>query len=33
MEKAGMRHEGMASYYGLALKKYVADRSTWSPAR
>jgi ribosomal-protein-alanine N-acetyltransferase len=30
MEKAGMRYEGIASYYGLAgLKKYVADRATW----
>jgi [ribosomal protein S5]-alanine N-acetyltransferase len=29
MEKAGMRYEGMGSYYGLSLKKYVADRSTW----
>jgi ribosomal-protein-alanine N-acetyltransferase len=31
MEKAGMRYEGMASYYGLNLKKYVADRGTWAP--
>ena len=30
MEKAGMRYEGMASYYGLTLKKYVADRATWT---
>ncbi len=31
MEKAGMRYEGIASFYGLAgLKKYVADRATWS---
>jgi RimJ/RimL family protein N-acetyltransferase len=30
MEKAGMRYEGMASYYGLTLKKYVADRPTWT---
>jgi RimJ/RimL family protein N-acetyltransferase len=30
MEKAGMRYEGTASYYGLTgLKKYVADRATW----
>ena len=30
MEKAGMRYEGTASYYGLVgLKKYVADRATW----
>ena len=30
MEKAGMRYEGTASYYGLAgLRKYVADRATW----
>jgi len=29
MEKAGMRYEGMARYYGLDLKKYVADRDTW----
>jgi ribosomal-protein-alanine N-acetyltransferase len=31
MEKTGMRYEGMASYYGLDLKKYVADRGTWAP--
>ena len=31
MEKAGMRYAGMASYYGLNLKKYVADRGTWTP--
>ena len=31
MEKAGMRYERMASYYGLTLKKYVADRGTWAP--
>ena len=31
MEKAGMRFVGTASYYGLArLKKYVAERGTWS---
>ncbi|HAF11330.1 MAG TPA: GNAT family N-acetyltransferase [Chloroflexi bacterium] len=31
MEKAGMRYEGVASYYGLTgLKKYLADRATWS---
>jgi RimJ/RimL family protein N-acetyltransferase len=30
MEKAGMRYEGVASYYGLSgLKKYGADRATW----
>lgn len=30
MEKAGMRYEGPASYYGLdGLKKYVAERSWW----
>ncbi|MEA2662055.1 MAG: hypothetical protein QOH08_1627 [Chloroflexota bacterium] len=34
MEKAGMRYEGIASYYGLAgLKKYVADRGGWSARR
>jgi RimJ/RimL family protein N-acetyltransferase len=34
MEKAGMRYEGTASYYGLAgLKKYVADRATWNVPR
>ena len=34
MEKAGMRYEGTASYYGLTgLKKYVADRATWSAPR
>ena len=32
MEKAGMRYEGSASYYGLdGLKKYVAERSWWRP--
>ncbi|MDP9321149.1 MAG: GNAT family N-acetyltransferase [Chloroflexota bacterium] len=32
MEKAGMRYEGTANYYGLTgLKKYVADRTTWKP--
>lgn len=32
MEKAGMRYEGSASYYGLTgLKKYVADRGAWTP--
>lgn len=32
MEKAGMRYEGLASYFGLdGLKKYVADREWWSP--
>jgi RimJ/RimL family protein N-acetyltransferase len=31
MEKAGMRYEGTADYYGLVgLKKYVAERSTWA---
>lgn len=30
MEKAGMRYEGTADYYGLkGLKKYVAERDTW----
>jgi RimJ/RimL family protein N-acetyltransferase len=30
MEKAGMRYEGTASYYGLqGLKKYTAERD-WS---
>jgi hypothetical protein len=30
MEKAGMRYEGSASYYGLVdLKKYVAERDWW----
>ncbi len=34
MEKAGMRYEGLADYYGLkGLKKYVADREWWSPPR
>jgi hypothetical protein len=34
MEKAGMRYEGMASYYGMTgLKKYVADRDTWKAPR
>jgi RimJ/RimL family protein N-acetyltransferase len=32
MEKAGMRYEGMASYYGFArLKKYVAEPDWWTP--
>ena len=32
MEKAGMRYEGLADYYGLqGLKKYEADRAWWSP--
>lgn len=30
MEKAGMRYEGRADYYGLTgLKKYAAERGTW----
>jgi ribosomal-protein-alanine N-acetyltransferase len=30
MEKAGMRYDGRASYYGLHdLKKYVAERDWW----
>ena len=30
MEKAGMRYEGTADYYGLiGLKKYAAERDTW----
>jgi RimJ/RimL family protein N-acetyltransferase len=30
MENAGMRYEGIASYYGLdGLKKYVAERNWW----
>ena len=30
MEKAGMRYEGTADYYGLVgLKKYAAQRDTW----
>ena len=32
MEKAGMRYEGLADYYGFeGLKKYVAEREWWSP--
>jgi RimJ/RimL family protein N-acetyltransferase len=32
MEKAGMRPEGYASYYGLeGLKKYAAERADWRP--
>lgn len=32
MEKAGMRYEGTADYYGLTgLKKYAAERSWWEP--
>lgn len=31
VEKAGMRFEGLATYYGIAgLKKYSADRGRWS---
>ena len=34
MEKAGMRYEGTAAYYGLeGLKKYAAERSWWRPSR
>jgi len=32
MEKAGMRYDGLADYYGLTgLKKYVAERAWWGP--
>ena len=32
MEKAGMRYEGLADYYGLeGLKKYVAEPEWWRP--
>ncbi|MGH7687639.1 MAG: GNAT family N-acetyltransferase [Candidatus Dormibacteria bacterium] len=32
MEKAGMRYEGRANYYGLSgLKKYSAERAWWTP--
>ena len=32
MEKAGMRYEGLADYFGLeGLKKYVAAREWWRP--
>jgi [ribosomal protein S5]-alanine N-acetyltransferase len=32
MEKAGMRYEGLATYYGLdGLKKYVAEPDWWKP--
>jgi RimJ/RimL family protein N-acetyltransferase len=32
MEKAGMRYEGTADYYGLSgLKKYAAERAWWTP--
>jgi hypothetical protein len=32
MEKAGMRYEGLADYYGMeGLKKYVAAGEWWSP--
>jgi RimJ/RimL family protein N-acetyltransferase len=31
VEKAGMRFEGIAAYYGISrLKKYAADRGRWS---
>jgi RimJ/RimL family protein N-acetyltransferase len=34
MEKAGMRFEGLADYFGLeGLKKYVADTEWWRPPR
>jgi RimJ/RimL family protein N-acetyltransferase len=32
MEKAGMRYQGLADYYGLeGLKKYIAERDWWRP--
>lgn len=32
MEKAGMRYQRLVDYYGLnGLKKYIAERSWWSP--
>jgi ribosomal-protein-alanine N-acetyltransferase len=32
MEKAGMRYEGRAEFYGSKdLKKYVAEQEWWSP--
>ena len=32
MEKAGMRYEGLADFYGMeGLRKYVAGREWWSP--
>jgi ribosomal-protein-alanine N-acetyltransferase len=32
MERAGMRYEGIAAYYGLdGLKKYVAECGWWKP--
>jgi RimJ/RimL family protein N-acetyltransferase len=32
MEKAGMRYEGLADYYGLqSMKKYAADAEWWRP--
>jgi len=31
-EKAGMRFEGLATYYDMPdLKKYVAERAWWTP--
>jgi RimJ/RimL family protein N-acetyltransferase len=34
MEKAGMRYEGIAAYYGMGgLKKYVAERDWWRSPR
>lgn len=34
MEKAGMRYEGLANYFGLeGLKRYVAGREWWRPPR
>ncbi|GAC1485653.1 MAG: hypothetical protein NVS1B1_00010 [Candidatus Limnocylindrales bacterium] len=33
MEKAGMRFDGDAAYYGITgLRKYVVDRGTWAGA-
>jgi RimJ/RimL family protein N-acetyltransferase len=33
MEKAGMRYQGLADYYGLeGLKKYIAEPEWWRPA-
>lgn len=33
MEKAGMRFDGEGDYYGIHMKRYVADRATWRTTR
>lgn len=31
MEKAGLRADGEGDYYGVRMKRYVAERATWRP--